>query len=179
LKKINPSVSSLSFLLSFFLVFICAGCGVYSFSGASTLAKTINVSEFYNNTDLAPANLAQTFTNKLKDYYQRNSSLTVVADQGELQIEGAIVEYKLSQIAPIASGSSTVNDAAALTRLSIGVKATYVDNLNQENNFKDKVFTFYADFPNTENFTNVQEDLEKKVFDQIMIDIFNATIANW
>jgi hypothetical protein len=59
------------------------------------------------------------------------------------------------------------------------VKVTYVDNLNAENNFKDKVFSFYADFPNTQNFTDVQADLEKKVFDQILIDIFNATIANW
>jgi len=179
LKKINLSISFSSCLATLFLLFSCTGCGVYSFSGASTLAKNINVLQFYNNTDLAPANLAQTFTNRLKDYYQRNSSLTVVEEQGELQIEGTIIEYKLTPMAPTASGSTTTNDAAALTRLTIGLKATYTDNLNPLNNFKDKTFSFYADFPNTENFTTIQEDLEKKVMDQILIDIFNATIANW
>ena len=179
MKKINRSVLPYSYLLSLIFLFTYTGCGVYSFSGASTLAKTINVSLFYNNTDLAPANLAQTFTNKLKDYYQRNSSLTVVTDQGELQIEGTITDYKLTPMAPTSSGSTLANDAAALTRLTIGIKATYVDNLNPLNNFKDKSFSFYSDFPNTENFTNIQEDLEKKIFDQILIDVFNATIANW
>jgi hypothetical protein len=179
LKKINRSIPAYSYLVVLFLLFTYTGCGVYSFSGASTLAKTINISPFYNNTDLATANLGQTFTNRLKDYYQRNSSLSVVTEQGELQIEGTIIDYKLTPMAPTAAGSTESNDSAALTRLTIGIRATYVDNLNPANNFKDKVFSFYADFPNTENFTTVQEDLEKKVFDQILIDIFNATIANW
>lgn len=179
MKKINRFISFPSYLVTLFLLFTYTGCGVYSFSGASTIAKTINVLQFYNNTDLAPANLAQNFTNRLKDYYQRNSSLAVVTEEGELQIEGTITDYKLTPMAPTSSGSTTTNDAAALTRLTIGLKATYVDNLDAANNFKDKTFSFYADFPNTENFTSIQEDLEKKVIDQILIDIFNATIANW
>lgn len=154
-------------------------CGVYSFSGAATTAKTITVEAFFNNTDLAPANIGQTFTNKLKDYYQRNSSLKVVPENGELQIDGTISEYRINPIAPVSSGSSQSPDVAALTRLTIAVKANYVDNNDPKNNFKDKVFSFYADFPNTQDFTSVQEDLEKKIFDQILLNIFNATVANW
>jgi len=156
-----------------------SGCGLYSFSGASTAAKNISIEPFFNNTDLAPANISQTFTNKLKDYYQRNSSLKVVPENGELQVNGVITEYRINPIAPVAStGSQTIN-AAALTRLTISVKLSYVDNLEPKNNFKDHSFSFYADFPNTDNFTTVQESLEKKIFDQILIDIFNATVANW
>lgn len=173
------SIPLYAYAIAFSLLFTYTGCGVYSFSGASTLAKTISVADFYNNTDLAPANLAQTFTNRLKDYYQRNSSLAVVSDGAELQIEGTIVDYKLTPMAPTASGSTDSNDIAALTRLSIGIRVTYTDNLDPLNNFKDKTFSFYSDFPNTQNFTVIQEDLEKKVFDQILIDIFNSTIANW
>ena len=166
LSLILTSLSSLS------------GCGVYSFSGASTAAKNITIEPLFNNTDLAPANLAQTFTNKLKDYYQRNSSLKVVPENGELQVDGAITEYRINPIAPVSSGTQTI-DAAALTRLTITVKLNYVDGLEPKNNFKDKSFTFYADFPNSENLTNVQESLEKKIFDQLLMDIFNATVANW
>ena len=179
MKKVRPSITSYSYLFFLFLLFTYTGCGVYSFSGASTLAKTINISEFYNNTDLAPANIGQNFTNRLKDYYQRNSSLTVVSEQGELQIEGTITDYKLTPMAPASSGTNTTNDAAALTRLTIGLKATYVDNLNPVNNFKDKTFSFYKDFTNDQNLTDVQEAYVKEIFDRIINDIFNATVANW
>ena len=85
-------------LLTLFL-FIClisfSGCGIYSFSGASTAAKNISIEQFFNNTDLAPANLSQTFTNKLKDYYQRNSSLKVVPENGELQVDGVVPSIAL------------------------------------------------------------------------------------
>ncbi|MBK5280398.1 MAG: hypothetical protein JJE09_16185 [Bacteroidia bacterium] len=84
------SVQRLFVIGLFFFVATLSGCGLYSFSGASTAAKNITIEQFFNNTDLAPANVSQTFTNKLKDYYQRNSSLKVVPENGELQVDGAI-----------------------------------------------------------------------------------------
>jgi len=166
-------------LVSVFCCTILLGCGVYSFTGASTAAETIQVGDFFNNTDLAPANIGQTFTNSLKDYYQRNSSLSVVAEGGELRIEGTIVEYAVRPIAPVASGNDQQADASALTRLTIAVRASYEDSLDPKNGFKDKTFSFYADFPNTQDITSIQEQLEKTIFDQILLDIFNATVANW
>ena len=102
----------------------------------------------------------------------------MVPENGELQVDGVVTEYRINPIAPVTSGTQTI-DAAAQTRLTISVKLNYVDGLEPKNSFKDKVFSFYADFPNSENFTSVQEDLEKKIFEQILIDIFNATVANW
>jgi len=151
----------------------------YSFTGVNTVAKSIQVDPFFNNTDLGPANLGPNFTNRLKDYYQRNSSLRVVPENGELQIEGTIVDYRLSPVAPVSSGTPTQPDQAAFTRLTITVKANYVDNNVPTNSFKDKSFSFYADFPNTSDLLAVQDDLERKIFDQILLDIFNATVATW
>lgn len=154
-------------------------CGVYSFSGAATSAKTISIEAILNNTDLAPANLGQTFTNKLKDYYQQNSSLRVVLESGELLIEGVISEYRINPVAPVSTGNPNDPNIAALSRLTIGVKVTYEDTVEPKNGFKERTFSFYRDFDNGLNFTSVQEDLEKKIFDQILIDIFNATVASW
>jgi hypothetical protein len=148
-------------------------------SGISTNAESIQVDAFFNNTDLGPANLGPNFTNRLKDYYQRNSSLRVVPENGQLQIEGVITDYRLSPVAPVSSGNIQQPDAAAFTRLTIVVKATYVDNLVPTNSFKDKNFSFYADFPNTQDLLAVQETLENTIFDQILLDIFNATLATW
>jgi Lipopolysaccharide-assembly len=147
-------------------------------SGASTIAENIQVEEFFNNTDLGPANLGQTFTNRLKDYYQQNSSLRVVKENGQLVIEGMITTYQINQVAPVSGGADQA-DLAALTRLTIGVKVNYTDTLEPKNSFKDRTFSFYADFPNTQDLNSVQESLEKKIMDQIFIDLFNATIANW
>ena len=176
-----PSVSILFILLVCISLF--SGCIKYSLSGASTNAKSIQVDAFYNNTELSPANLGQTFTNRVKDYYQQNSSLRVVPTNGELQIEGTIITYATAPVAPQASTGTGVNatpNYGAQTRLTIAVKVNYNDNLIPTNSFKDRTFSFYADFDNSSSdFYSVQESLEKKIFDQILIDIFNATIANW
>lgn len=175
--SIITSIISVSFLLLF------SGCIHYSLSGASTNAKSIQVDAFYNNTELSAANLGQTFTNRVKDYYQQNSSLRVVPNNGELQIEGTIITYATAPQAPQASQGTGINATAnygKLTRLTIAVKVNYTDNLEPKNSFKDRTFSFYADFDNdTSDFFSQQEGLEKKIFDQILLDIFNATIANW
>jgi Lipopolysaccharide-assembly len=173
----------LAFVLSVVLCTL-SGCGIYSMSGAATAAKTITVEPFFNNTDLAPANLAQDLTNRVKDYYQQNSSLRVIQENGELQIEGTVTDYRLSPIAPVGSApgatAATATNIAAQTRLTIAVKVTYVDSTEPKNSFKDRPFSFYQDFDNGLVFsTSLQEDLQKKIFDQILIDIFNATVANW
>ena len=40
--------------------------------------------------------MGQTFTNQLKNYIIQNSNLAVVVDEGELQMEGEITDYRLT-----------------------------------------------------------------------------------
>ncbi len=166
-------------LLLFLVLAVNYRCSVYSFSGAATTAKTIDIDPFFNNTDLAPANIGATFTNKLKDYYQQNSSLRVTESGGELHVDGIVSDYRINAMAPVSTGNPNDPNTAALSRLTIAVRVTFEDSLEPSNNFKDRVFSFYRDFDNNLNFPSIQEDLEKKIFDQILIDIFNATVANW
>ncbi len=168
------SISSLVSLLAW-----CASCGIYSFTGSGTNAKTIAIQEFYNNTDLGPANLGQVFTNSLKDYMIQNTNLSVVAENGELQMEGIVTGYQVTQIAPRASGDPTQIDAAASSRLTITVRVTYVNTLDETMSFKDKSFSFYRDFPNDLNLPDIEDGLIRQIFEQIILDIFNASIANW
>lgn len=154
-------------------------CGVYSFTGSGTSAKTISIDEFYNNTDLGPANLGQQFTNSLKDYMIQNTNLSVIQSNGELHLEGVVSNYAVSQIAPTASGDPSRIDAAASSRLTITVKATYVNSLDESMSFKDKTFSFYRDFNNELNLTDIEDGLIRQIYDQIILDIFNASIGNW
>lgn len=161
------------------LLVILEGCGVYSFQGTTTNAKNISITEFYNNTDLGPANLGQTFTNRLKDYFIQNTNLSVVQTNGELQLEGIITEYRINPIAPTASTDPSKANSASSTRLTIVIKANYLNTLDETMSFKDKSFSFYKDFPNDQNLADIEEQLIKQIFDQISLDIFNASVANW
>ena len=92
-------------------VFVPLSCGVsvnYSMTGAATEAETISITEFYNNADLGPANMSQVFTNELKNYFVQNSSLSVVVEEGELQLEGEITDLRITPISPTATDDPTV-----------------------------------------------------------------------
>lgn len=164
------------------LLLMLSACGVsvqYSMTGSTTTADTISIAEFYNNADLGPANLGQTFTNSIKNYFVQNTSLSVVQQEGQLMLEGEIVSFSLTPIAPVSTGNTADITSASSTRLTITVKATYVNTMDDKMSFKDKQFSFYKDFPNELNVADVEETYVKQVFDRIINDIFNASVANW
>jgi hypothetical protein len=159
-----------------------SGCGVsvsYNMTGTAITAKTISFVEFYNNADLGPANMGQTFTNSIKDYFIQNTSLTVVAEEGELQMEGEIVNFAVTDIAPTSTGNPDELTRASSSRITITVKVTYIETLDDRMSFKDKSFSFYKDFPNELTVTDVQDQFTKEIFARIINDIFNASVANW
>ncbi len=161
------------------VVTIITSCSVYTFTGTNTNAKTITVLNFYNDTGRGPANLSQQFTELLRDYYQRNTSLVVVERGGELLVEGSISGYNTRPVAPIASGSDQQADVAGSTRLTIRVQVDFTNTLNEEADFS-RSFSFYDDFNSqTSNLTAEEDQLIETIFDQVIFDIFNTTVANW
>jgi hypothetical protein len=173
----------ISSLLCFaFLALVPLSCGVsakYSMSGTTTSAETISIAEFYNNADLGPANMSQVFTNDLKNYFVQNSSLSVVGEEGQLQLDGEITDLRITPISPTATENPNEINRASATRLTITVKATYINTLDEKMSFKDKSFSFYKDFDNELNVSDVEEAFIKEIFQRIINDIFNASVANW
>ncbi len=153
---------------------------MYSFTGASIdpSVKTISIQTFFNNAALGPSTMSVTFTEKIKDYYQQNTSLTLVDDNGDLQLEGYISDYTITPVTANASGNNNEADFATLSRITIKVSASYINVKDDEFDF-DKSFSFFVDFDgNTDISANEQEYVEE-IFDQIILDIFNASVANW
>ncbi|MBE97612.1 MAG: hypothetical protein CMB91_00935, partial [Flammeovirgaceae bacterium] len=70
----------------FFILILISGCGIYSFTGASISPdiKTISFQNFFNNSPLGPSNMSVLFNEKIKDYFERNTSLTIVDENGDL-----------------------------------------------------------------------------------------------
>jgi hypothetical protein len=153
--------------------FLFQSCGIYSFSGSATTAKTIFVSNFINKAGAGPPSLNINFTEKLKEYYQRNSPLKVVdkKNEGELSVMGNIISYTMSPIAATA-------EQAAQNRLTITIEVDFIDTRDQKKNFKQN-FSFYSDFPPTVSLSQVEGGRVEEILDQIVLDIFNKTAVDW
>lgn len=162
-------------LVSFVLIlFLANGCGVYSFTGASIApdVKTITITNFADRSTLSPPTLSQRFSEKLREYFQRNTNLSLVKEQGDLRLEGQIVDYSVKPVAPQG------NDIAANTRLTITVKAKFTDIKHKENDY-EQTFTFFKDFPQTQTLSSVEGQYIEDITDQIVLDIFTRSVANW
>lgn len=158
------------------------GCRVvrYSFTGTSIdpdVYKTISVNMFFNNAGNGPANLAQRFSEQMRDYYQNNSSLRIVGNgTGDLHFEGAIVGYELSPVAP--TGDQGTQVQASLSRLTIRVQVKFVNTKDEEQNF-DQPFSAYEDFPQAQTLSQVEASLIPVITERIILDVFNRSVANW
>ena len=156
------------------------GCGVYSFTGVAISAETITINAFYNDALGGPPDLSQRFTNALQDYFQRNTNLTLVPENGDIIIEGIVKNYQLT---PLGASQETVAgrsiDTAADTKLTISVTVSYINTTDDQFNFESKTFTQFEPFSNEMNFTAIEEQLLEAIYEKLIIDIFNATVANW
>ena len=176
MKLMNRLILALAILL------LINSCGVYSFTGTTlpSSIKTFSIQEFFNDTDGGPPNLGLTLTNEMRDYFQSNSSLSLIQDDGDLQFEGGIIQYRLSPAAPTTSGSGRNNvTSASLTRLTIVVQVAFTNTVDEDQSF-NRNFQFFADFDNTTTTLNdVENQLIETIFDQIILDVFNASVAVW
>jgi len=155
------------------------GCKTYSFTGTSidfSKIKTLSINNFYNNAGTGPANLAQTFTERMRDYFQSNTPLNIVNSNSDLHIEGAITGYDVTPVAP--TGNEGTQVQASLNRLTIRVQVKYINNQNEEENF-DQPFTAYEDFPQNRTLSQVENELITVISDRIVYDVFNRSVANW
>jgi hypothetical protein len=158
------------------------GCGIYSFTGAniSPDVRTISIDFFYNESGDGPPDLAQQFTEGLKDYFQNNTNLAFDnTGNGDLQFSGNINRFNYNPMAPTATGDQNAPNNAGLMRLTIGLNVQYINTKDDAFDF-DQQFSFYADFdPNTNSISSVEPALIDEILEQLYVDIFNASVANW
>lgn len=135
---------------------------------------TVTVVTFNNGAPLAKPTLAQTLTESLKDFIQRQTRFTLQPEGGDLTYSGEIIGYAISPVA-ISAGST---DQASLNRLSITVKVKYKDEIEDRYSFESN-FTRFADFPSSQDISVVEDQLIKEITDQITQDIVNKSIYAW
>lgn len=164
------------FILLFILQssFFISGCGIYSFTGTSLSPdiKTFTVINFTMGTAGGPTNLPQKLTEQLKEYFQKNTSLTQLPNGGDLILEGSITGYEVTAAAP------TANDQAGLNRLNMTVQVRFTNGLDETKNF-DQSFSYYADFPQDQTLNQNEARLLPTLLDNIVQQVFNKSAADW
>ena len=155
---------------------IMAGCTIsYKFNGASidyTKVKTISIKDFPNQAPLVYPPLSQQFTAGVKDIYVRQTRLSLVRDNGDLQLEGEITGYDLTPMA-------VKEDAySSKTKLTITVKVRYTNRTNADEDFEQS-FSAYREFDSNVMLQDVQDQLCSEIIEELADQIYNSTVANW
>ena len=156
-----------------FLIALSGGCGVYTPYGAQTSgARTYSVDYFKSQTPQASPTVALNFTESLKDLIQRQSTLKLVDEDGELRYSGAIVDYRVQPI------SVQGDETASRNRLTVTVQVRYTNTIEKDLSF-DRSFSKFADYDSSSDLLSVEEDLMSQINEQLLQEIFNASLGNW
>lgn len=147
-------------------------------NGASipTTMKTVTVLFFENNAPLVVPILSQNFTEALKTRIRNQSRLSIVQSGGNAVFEGHITGY---DIKPVAIQNNNNQPTAGANRLTIRVNVKYTNNIDPKQSYEEN-FERYEVFPaGNVNLDAIQNDLIKKINDQLTEDIFNRAFAQW
>lgn len=163
-------------LLVCLCLLIATACSIsYKFNGASidyTKVKTITISDFTNQASYVNPTLAPEFTEELKDIYIRQTRLEQVTSNGDLALEGEVTGYDFTPMA-------VKEDAlASQTRLTITVRVRYMNNTNPDEDFEQS-FSAYREFDSNLMVQQVEGSLCAEIIEEIVDQVYNATVANW
>ncbi len=155
---------------------LLTSCSVsYKFTGTSLnydKVKSISVDKFPIRSSYVWAPMESMFYNTLVDEYSKKTKLSVIKRGGDLQVSGEIVEYSQTNKSVAADGYS------AQTQLKVTVNVRFVNNSNHSEDFEQR-FSSTADYDSSQQLTQVQEMLVQEIINEIVDQIFNATVANW
>jgi len=165
---------NLKFLIILLFLIFNFSCSFYSFSGSSIPkdAKVVYIKKVINNTPLSNPELSNLFTEKLNNYILKNTNLKTSNENPDLIFKGQIIKYDINPI------SINSQNNASQNRLSIEIIIDYYNKEDSLNNF-NKNFTNYADFNSSDNFLDIESELNEQIIDKLVEDIFLASFSNW
>ncbi len=159
-----------------FATLLFSACSVsYKFNGASidySKTKTIQIADFPIRSSYVWGPMGPIFNNQLKDQFANHTRLIQVKRNGDLRIDGEIIQYTQRNKSVSAEGYS------AQTELSMTVNVRFTNNVNHAEDF-ERQFTATSSYETTQSLNAVQEELVTEMTKNICDQIFNATVANW
>ena len=158
------------------LVLLLTACTVsYRFNGASidyTETKTIQIDNFPIRSAYVWAPMQSIFQNRLTEIYTNQTKLRQVKKNGDLQLAGEIVAFDQFNKGISSDGYSSQ------IQLKMTVNVRFVNNKKHTDDF-ERQFSAQSTYETTQSLNSVQEELVTQMVEDIVDQIFNATVANW
>ena len=158
------------------LIGLLCSCSIsYKFNGANINYQTthsISIADFPNNAAMVNPTLSNNLSEGIRDLYQRQTRLEVLRKGGDLELEGEIVGYDISQ------GAISADSYASESKLTIRVTVHFTNNIHPEESF-DKTYTAYQTFDASRLLSDVQDELCATMITEIAENIYNDTVAKW
>ena len=149
---------------------------LYKFNGSSInydKVKTISFENFPNRSAaFVWGPMESMFNTELQDRYMQQTRLQQVRQNGDLQLSGEITNYDAYNKGVGSDGYST------MAELKMTVNVRFVNNTNHAEDFEQQ-FSASREYNSTQQLSAVQEELVNQMIDEIVEQIFNATVANW
>ena len=163
-------------LLLVMLLLVADGCTVsYKFNGASInydIIKSISIDNFPNRAVYQWGPMEAMFNNALSDIYVNQTKLRQVNRGGDLSLSGEITAY--DQI----NKSISSDGYSSMMQLKMSVNVRFENTKNHSEDF-ERQFSASREFDASQQLGDVQEELVTQMIDEIVEQIFNATVANW
>ncbi|MBR6118618.1 MAG: LptE family protein [Paludibacteraceae bacterium] len=158
------------------LAVVLPSCAVsFKFNGANInyqTTKSISIAEFPNNAPMVNPQLSNQLSEALRDLYSRQTRLIILSKGGDLELEGQITGYDVSQ------GAISVDGYASESKLTIRVEVHFTNNIYPEESF-DKTYTASQTFDSSQLLSDVQDELCRIILVEITENIYNDTVAKW
>lgn len=157
-------------------VILMSGCIVsYKLNGASidyNTIKTITIETISNRAAYQWSPMAPMFNTSLSDIYNRQTKLRQVKRDGDLVLSGEITSYDQTNKSVAADGYSS------MVQLKMTVKIKFTNNKKHDDDF-DRAFSASREYDSSQQLASVQEELVQQMIDDIVDQVFNATVADW
>ena len=175
-RTLYRKIKEYGLCLLFFVICLLPSCSVsFKLNGANINYQTthsITIADFPNNAPMVNPNLSNALSEGIRDIYQRQTRLQILRKGGDLELEGSIVGYDLSQ------GAIGVDSYASESKLTIRVMVRFTNNINPDESF-EKTYTAYQTFDSSLLLSDVQDELCATMIKEIADNIYNDTVAKW
>ncbi len=171
--KKNKIIIGLCLALSLIVLIACKI--EYSFNGASinyNEVKSVSITKFPIRCAYVWAPMEGMFYNSLTDAYAKKTKLKVLKKNGDLQLAGEITEYSQTNKSISSDGFS------AQTQLKMTVNVRFKNSSKPDKDF-EKTFSAVTQYDSKQQLNSVQEQLVQEMIDDIVSQIYNATVADW
>ncbi len=169
---------SLRILFLFVLLLSQSACTISLINTTIDYSKvsSFTIEQFDTKASNAPPTSGQQFSERLKNKILNNTRLSYRDEDGDLQFEGSVTNYRVTALAPQA------NQTVSLQRLTVQITVDY-NNTTAKKGAEDaqwnKSFSRFADFGADQDLVSVEEQLLEEIYDQVIEDVFNKTFSGW